>query len=53
MACERGFDAYFSCFEVANLTDHNDVGILAEEGTQRRREGQADVFIDMHLVDAE
>jgi hypothetical protein len=28
-------------FQVANLADHDDVRILAEEGLQRHREGQA------------
>ena len=34
---------------IANLTDQDNVGILTEEGTQGRREGQPDFPIHLHL----
>ncbi len=37
---------------VADLADHDDVGILPEEGAQRAGEGEADLRLDVHLVDA-
>ena len=40
-------------FGVAHLADHDDVGILTHDGTQRRRKGQADLAIHLHLVDPE
>src|SRR6476620_9876247 len=49
---EGSFDGDFSSFEVADFTDQNDVGILAQERTQRGREVQADLFLHLHLVDA-
>src|SRR5215213_3192982 len=52
VASESGFDGDFSSFEVANFTDQNDVGILAQERTQRGREVQDDLFLHLHLVDA-
>src|SRR5204863_2828684 len=37
--------------EVANLTDHNYVRRLAQDGAQRRRKCHPDVRIHLHLVD--
>src|SRR6185369_5610227 len=50
---ESSFDGDFSSFEVADFADENDVRILAQEGTQRGREVQTDLFLHLHLVDAE
>src|SRR5262249_7589686 len=50
---EGSFDRDFSSFEVANFTDQNDVRILAQKRTQRGRKVQADLFLHLHLVDAE
>ena len=38
--------------EVADLADHDDVGVLAQEAAQRGGEVQADVVVHLHLVDA-
>ena len=37
---------------VADLADHDDVRVLAEEGAERAREGEPDLRLDVHLVDA-
>ena len=37
--------------EVADLADHDDVRILAQERAQRRGEVEADVLVHLHLVD--
>ena len=37
---------------VADLADHDHVGILAQEGAQRAREGEPDLRLHVHLVDA-
>src|SRR6185369_12723622 len=50
---ESSFDGDFSSFEVADFADENDVRILAQEGTQCGREVQTDLFLHLHLVDAE
>ena len=39
--------------EVADLAHHDDVGVLAQEGSQRGGEGEADVVTRLHLVHAE
>ena len=52
VAGERGLDGDLRGLEVANLTDHDDVGVLTQEGAQRRGEVQADVLVHLDLVDA-
>ncbi len=49
---ERGFDCNFRRLKVADFADENDVGILAQEGTQRGCEVQADLLFHLHLVDS-
>src|SRR6185312_7251926 len=39
-------------FEISNLTDHDDVRILAQEGFQRRGEAHADLGAYLNLIDA-
>ncbi|MDT4850353.1 hypothetical protein FQZ97_845020 [compost metagenome] len=48
----RGLDRDVGGFEVADFADHDDVGILPQEGTQRGREGEAGLLVDVDLVDA-
>ena len=48
----RGLDGDFRRLEVADFADHDDVRILAQEGAQRRGEGEADLVVDVDLVDA-
>ena len=38
--------------EVADLADHHDVGILAQDGAQAAREGHFDLGVDLRLADA-
>ena len=45
-------DGDFGGFKVANLAHHDDVGVLAQEGTQAGGEGQAHFRVDVDLVDA-
>ena len=40
-------DGDFSRLQVANSADHDDVGILAQEGLQRRSEGQASLSLTL------
>ena len=42
----------FGGFEVADLADHDDVGVLPQERAQGHREVQADLVVHLHLVDA-
>lgn len=51
VARERGFDGDLRSLEVADLTDHDDVWILAQERAQRGREVEADVVVHLHLID--
>ena len=50
---QRGLDGNLRGLEVSNLTDHDDVGVLTQERAQCRGEVQADVFVHLHLVDAD
>ena len=52
MAGLRGFDGRFGRFGIANLADHDDIGILAQKRPQGRCEIQADLGIHLHLIDA-
>src|SRR4051812_27929244 len=52
VARQRGLDRDLGGLAVANLADHHDVGVGAEDRAQRGREGQARALVDLHLVDA-
>lgn len=52
VSCESGFDGDLGGFKVADLTDHDDVGVLAEEGAEGGGKVEADVFVLLDLVDA-
>src|SRR5260370_38246712 len=52
VARERGLDCNLGSFEVTNLADQDNVGILTKEGTQRRGEVQANLFFHLYLVNA-
>ena len=52
VAGERGADGDLRRVEVADLADHDDVGILPEHVAQGAGEGQADLRAHLHLVDA-
>ena len=46
---QRRLDARLGCFLVAHLTDHDDVGVGAQEGAHRLREREADLGLHLHL----
>ncbi len=52
VAGECGLDCMFSCFQVADFAHHDDVRILTQNRSQRRRKSQPDLFLDVHLIDA-
>src|ERR1700730_7436753 len=52
VAGERGLDPDLGGLEVADLADHDDVRVLAQEAAQRGREVEPDVLVHLHLVDA-
>ena len=52
VAGERGLDRDLRGLEVANLADHDDVRILAQESAQGGGEVETDVLVHLHLVDA-
>ncbi len=45
VAGQRGLDGDLGGLVVADLADHDDVGVLAQEGAQRGGEGQADLLV--------
>ncbi len=47
-----GLDGDFCRLEIADLTDHDDVRILAEKGAHRRSERESDLCVDVYLVNA-
>ncbi len=52
MAGQRGLDGNTAGFQVAHLTDHDDIRVLTHDGAQRPGEIQADGRLDLNLVDA-
>src|SRR5436305_7562708 len=52
VAGERRFDRDLRGLHVADLADHHDVGIRAEDRPQRRGERQSGALVDLHLVEA-
>ena len=37
---------------VSDLTDHDDIRVLSQDGTQCRREGEVCLGVDLYLIDA-
>ena len=52
VARECGLDRDAARFKVSNFADHDDVGVLAQKGLERRGEGHADFCAYLHLIDA-
>ncbi|MNX75596.1 hypothetical protein D3C86_1070770 [compost metagenome] len=52
MPGQRGLDRDARRLDVADFTDHDHVGVLAQDGAQARREGHADLGIDLGLAHA-
>jgi hypothetical protein len=51
MPRESGLDRDAGRFLVADLADHDDVGVLTQQTSQHGRERQADFFLHLELVD--
>ena len=51
MAGQRGVDGDVGGLAVADLADHDDVRVLAQDVPQARGEGQPDLRVDLDLVD--
>ena len=51
MTGQSGLDGDLRRFVVPDLPHHDDVGILAQEGAERRGEVEADLLVDLDLVD--
>ena len=49
---ERRLNRDLGCFRVANLSDHDDVGVLTQNGAQRVREVHTDRGLHLHLIHA-
>src|SRR5205823_9838664 len=52
MARKSGPDRNVGSLEIANLSDHDDVGILTDDVTQSRSECKTDLRIHVDLIDA-
>src|SRR5437879_1082719 len=50
MSGQRGMNSDVRRLTIANFAHHDDIGILANEGTQRRREGQPNLWLHLRLV---
>ena len=49
VAGERGLHRHLRGLGVADLADHDDVGVLAQDRAQRGREGDVDLALHLHL----
>ena len=52
VAGQRGLDGDLRGLQVADLADHDDVRVLAQEGAQGAGEGEPDGLVDRDLDDA-
>ena len=52
MARDGRADGDLGGLAVSNFADGDDVRVLAQDGAQAAGEGHADLFVDLHLVDA-
>ena len=50
MARQRAADRHRRRIGVADLAEHDDVGVLTQKGAQRSAEGQADLLFELYLV---
>jgi hypothetical protein len=50
MAGERSLDCHFGSFVVANLADHDDIGIGTQKSAHRGGEVKADFWIHLDLT---
>ena len=52
MPCLGRFECDLSSFQVADFAHHHHVRILTQEGAQRRGKAQANLVVDVDLIDA-
>ena len=52
VAGERRLHRHLRGLGVADLADHDDVGVLAQDRAQRGREGDVDLALHLHLAEA-
>ena len=52
VTCESGFDGDIGGFVVANFADHNDVGILAEDGAESIGKAETDFGFNGDLINS-
>ena len=52
MTCHRGPQGNLSRFNVSNLTNQNNVRVLAQPRPQYTRKVEPNRWIDLHLIDA-
>jgi hypothetical protein len=50
VTCERCLNRDFRGFEIAHFADHDDIGVLSEDGTQRGRKAQSYLRLDLDLI---
>ena len=48
---QRGLDGYLRCLLVPDLSDHDYIGVVAQNRTQGSRKCQADFALHLNLVD--
>jgi exodeoxyribonuclease VII large subunit len=52
MASQSRLHRHLGGFRVTALADHDNIGILTQDGAQAAGKGQADLFVHLHLVNA-
>jgi hypothetical protein len=52
MPGQRGLDGYLRCFLVPDFSNHDNIGVVAQNRTQSSRKCQADFALNLNLIDA-
>src|SRR5713226_3733604 len=52
MAGESCLYSYLSCFQIPDLSHHNNVGVLTKKGAQADSKGEPYVIANLHLVNS-
>ena len=50
VARQGGLDGNLSCLEVSNLSDEDNIGILAQEGSECCGKVQADILFHLNII---
>ena len=51
MPGQRCLHCHFSRFQIPDLTDHDDVRVLPQQGANTVGKGQVDIGLHLHLVE--